>query len=116
PDWVAPGHKHDRHLRGCGLGRECRRGVADDQSYLPAKKVRHQKRQPVSLIRAVLDRDVLALDEASFRPWRNAATLTDVSGPPERNPTTDIAGCCARAASGHAAAPPSVAKKFRRPM
>ena len=24
--------------------------------------------------------------------------------------------CCARAASGHAAAPPSVAKKFRRPM
>src|SRR5262245_29375437 len=32
----------------------------------PAKKVRHQKRQPVSLIRAVLDRDVLALDEACF--------------------------------------------------
>jgi hypothetical protein len=27
------------------------------------------------------------------------------------------AGCCARAASGHAAAaPPSVAKNFRRPM
>jgi hypothetical protein len=24
--------------------------------------------------------------------------------------------CCARAASGHAAAPPSVAKNFRRPM
>jgi len=30
---------------------------------------------------------------------------------------TGIAGCCARAASGHAAAaPPSVAKNFRRPM
>jgi len=27
-----------------------------------------------------------------------------------RNPITGIAGCCARAASGHAAAPPSVAK------
>jgi hypothetical protein len=32
-------------------------------------------------------------------------------------PTTGIADCCARAASGHAAAaPPSVAKNFRRPM
>jgi hypothetical protein len=33
-----------------------------------------------------------------------------------RNPTTGIAGCCARAASGHAAAPPSVTKNFRRSM
>jgi hypothetical protein len=33
------------------------------------------------------------------------------------NPTTGIAGCCALAASGHAtAAPPSVAKNFRRSM
>jgi hypothetical protein len=32
-------------------------------------------------------------------------------------PTTGIADCCARAASGHAAAaPPSVVKNFRRPM
>jgi hypothetical protein len=39
------------------------------------------------------------------------------SGVPEAmNPTTGI-GCCARATSGHvAAAPPSVAKNFRRPM
>jgi hypothetical protein len=27
-----------------------------------------------------------------------------------------IADCCARAASGHAAAPPSAAKNFRRSM
>jgi hypothetical protein len=33
-----------------------------------------------------------------------------------RYPITGIAGCCARAASGHAVAPPSVAKNFRRPM
>jgi hypothetical protein len=33
-----------------------------------------------------------------------------------RNPITGIAGCCARAASGHATAPPSVAKNFRRSM
>src|SRR4029453_18730836 len=65
---VPPGHKDDRNRRGCSLGRERRRGIADDQSYLPAKKIRQQKRQPVSLIldKAVLDSDVLALDEAYF--------------------------------------------------
>jgi hypothetical protein len=35
---------------------------------------------------------------------------------PSRNPITGIADCCARAASGHATAPPSVAKNFRRSM
>jgi hypothetical protein len=32
------------------------------------------------------------------------------------NPITGIAGCCACAASGQAAAPLSVAKNFRRSM
>ena len=32
-----------------------------------------------------------------------------------RNPITGIAGCCARAASGIAAAPPTAAMKSRRP-
>ena len=41
---VASACEDDRHRRGCGLGREGRRGIADDQGYLPAKKVRHQKR------------------------------------------------------------------------
>ena len=31
-----------------------------------------------------------------------------------RNPITGIAGCCARAASGHAAAPPSSPMNVRR--
>jgi hypothetical protein len=67
PDRVAPGHKDDRHRRGCGLGRERRRGIGDDQGYLPAKKVRHQKRQPsLILARVDFDRDILALDEARF--------------------------------------------------
>src|SRR5262249_43095972 len=63
PSLVPTGHEDDRDRRGCGLGRERRRGIADDQGWLPAKKVRHQKRQPVSLTlgRAVLDGDVLAL-------------------------------------------------------
>src|SRR6516225_9004922 len=53
---------------------------------------------------------------ASARPRRNAATrsieaLADVL---LRNPTTGIAACCARAASGHAAAPPSSVMNSRR--
>jgi hypothetical protein len=33
-----------------------------------------------------------------------------------RNPINGIAGCCALAASGHAAAAPNVAKNIRRSM
>src|SRR5262249_45585340 len=64
PDRVAPGRKDDRHRRGCGLGRERRRGIADDQSYLPAKKVRHQRRRIPA--RVEFDPDVLALDKACY--------------------------------------------------
>jgi hypothetical protein len=43
-----------------------------------------------------------------LRPWRNAATTYPYgwSDALLRNPITGIAGCCARAASGHAAVPP----------
>jgi hypothetical protein len=55
----------------------------------------------------VLHRYVLALEVAGF-----------VEALAERgalaNPTTGIAACCARAASGHAAAPPSSVMKSRR--
>ena len=43
-----------------------------------------------------------------FRPWRNAATKC-ANSPGDlglRKPITGIAFCCARAATGHAAAPP----------
>src|SRR5262249_24864402 len=56
---------------------------------------------------------------ASFRPCRKGSTIyaKPVAGVLLRNPATGIAACCARTASGHAAAaPPSVAKDFRRPM
>ena len=39
PDRVAPGRKDDRHRRGCGLGRERRRGIADDHSHRPANQI-----------------------------------------------------------------------------
>jgi hypothetical protein len=61
-----PGHKDDR--RGCGLGRERRRGIAYDQGYLPAKKVRHERRQSILLILGpVFDRDAVAFDVPFFR-------------------------------------------------
>ena len=61
PDRVTPGREYDRNRRGRRFGRERRRSIADDHGHLPIEKVRHQKRQLVSLIRAVLDRDVLAV-------------------------------------------------------
>jgi hypothetical protein len=43
---------------------------------------------------------------ASLTPWRNAATRCPESADVvlRRNPITGIAGCCARAMSGHTAA------------
>ena len=57
---------------------------------------------------AVFDRHVLALDKpASFRP---DGMQPELRARPRRHPLskpiTGIAGCCARAASGHAAAAP----------
>ena len=53
---------------------------------------------------------------ASFRPWRNAVmSAASASDALRRNPTTGIAGCCARAANGHATVPPpSSAMNSRR--
>jgi len=68
---------------------------------------------------AIFDRDVLALDIAGRLEAlaKYAQTIAEISGDAEwRTPITGIADCCARAASGHAAAPPTVAKNFRRAM
>jgi hypothetical protein len=53
---------------------------------------------------------------ASFRPCRNALTryAKPAAGVLLRTPITGIAGCCAFAASGHAAAPPSIVMNVRR--
>jgi hypothetical protein len=57
-----------------------------------------------------------SIKPASFRPLRNASTkradpAADVF---LMNPITGVPGCCARAASGHAAAPPSSVMNSRR--
>ena len=62
---------------------------------------------------------IIEYRSAEGRGERNASkfaafnAIDVVSSTPIRQ---TLPGCCARAASGHAAAPPSVAKKFRRPM
>src|SRR5262249_31969817 len=56
----------------------------------------------------------------SFNPRRRAVSREEASDSGDarfKYPITGIAGCCARAASGHAAAaPPSTASNSRRPM
>jgi hypothetical protein len=56
---------------------------------------------------------------ACFRPSRNAGICwrSDAAALTDMNPTKGIVGCCARAASGHAAAaPPSKVMNSRRLM
>ena len=81
-----------------------------------------QRWQPIiiALSPAVFDRHVSALNVADLAQTAiNAVTSARrASGDvPWRNPTTGIAGCCARAAYGHAAAvPPSSVMNSRRLM
>ena len=84
--------------------------IRDNHGHLSANQIGRQCRQSIVLVfcPTVFDRHVAAFDIAGFtQPWRNARTRSAyTSGDPLlRNPITGIAGCCARAASGHAAAP-----------
>jgi len=48
---------------------------------------------------------------------KTAVTIVSSSSEPAlRKPVYIFTACCARAASGHTAAPPTVAKNFRRSM
>ena len=78
----------------------------------PADQIGRQRRQPIKLIfgPAVFDRDVLGPRCSRFRlrPLRNARrrSVYRVGRSALMKPITGIAGCCERAASGHAAAAP----------
>ena len=121
-DRIATGRKYDRHGRGGSLGRERCIDVRNNDRHRQADQFSDQTRQALELVVSVtvFDRHVLAFDEAgaSFRPCRNAVVRCwkGAAGELRRNPITGIAACCARAASAHAAALPSVAKNFRRPV
>ena len=95
----------------------CRRGDDGDPT---ADQVGRQFRQAIVVIvrPAVFDRHVAALDVAGFAQalaeCRHAICGRRRPTRRSRNPITGIAGCCARAASGHAAALPSPAMNSRR--
>ena len=80
----------------------------DDHRHLAADQIGRQRRQSIVLTfrPAIFDRDVLALDIAGLLQAlaeRGHACAPIVTGRSAwRNPITGIAGCCARAASGHA--------------
>ena len=112
-DRIAAGLEHDRNRRGRRLGREAGSGAAGggDHGNRPADQFGGQRRQPIvlALRPAVFDRDVLALGIAGFaQAFAECRQIGRHAGgaPLSRNPITGIAGCCARAASGHAAAAP----------
>ena len=108
PDRVFSDDENDGDRRGRSLGREGRSGTAgrSDHGDLTANQVGRQRRQSIQLIvgPAILDRDVLALDEAgllqALAECRADDPRTHRAMRLLRNPITGIAGCCARAASG----------------
>ena len=112
-DRVAAGQEDDRNRRGRRLGRQRRRSAArGNHGHLTTNQIGRQRRQSIvlALRPAIFDRHVPALDIAGFaqalaeRAPDGARTGQAIRLP--RNPITGIAGCCARAAIGHAAAAP----------
>ena len=94
----------------------------DDHGDLPPNQIGRQRRQPIAVdpppsgIRS--RRSGPRHSRASLKPLaeaRDAIAHASIGRAPSRNPITGIAGCCARAASGHAtAAPPSSVMNSRR--
>jgi hypothetical protein len=91
--------------------------VAIDGNPL-ADQIGGEFRQPIGLIvrRAVFDRQIAAFNVAHFaQPFAECPQSAAGSGSPtKRNPTTGIAGRCALARTGHAAAPPRNVMNSRR--
>ena len=125
-DRIADRREDDRNRRGrLPWPRDapaCRRASAIT-STLRANQIGRQRRQPIvlALRPAVFDRERSGPRRSRVRcsPARNAVDSARMTGSSAtqapRNPITGIAGCCARAASGHAAAaPPSSVMNSRR--
>ena len=123
PNRIATKEEDDRHGGGRRLGRHNRYVAADgdNASHSPLYELGGERRQPVVMTigPTIIDRDILTLDEAgvvkAMLHDRNERRIGHWLRPLS-SPITGI-GCCARAASGHAAtAPPSAAINSRRPM
>ena len=84
-----------------------------DYRHLTAYQIGCEVGQSVVLVLrpAILDRHILALGEAGFAQaltkGNNGALANGPGDALWRKPTTGIAVCCARAITGHTAAPPT---------
>src|SRR5262245_54793273 len=104
----------DEYERDCGGCRFCSKygGSTSAGEYhgdVPANEIRHQLGNSIELIfrPAVDDRGIVAFHVAGFgeAPPNPRRRSDNASGEREsRKPMTGVVGCCARAASGHAAA------------
>ena len=123
PDRVVADDEDDRDRRGCRLGRQAAAIRRPRRSRRPGGEPGRPPTPAADRLilgPAVLDRDVLALDKAGFlQALAKSAQTVRIAVRAIwllRNPTTGIAGCCARAASGHAtAAPPRSADELASP-
>src|SRR5262249_58392923 len=121
PDRVSADLEDDRNCRSRGLGHKCcwcvgRRG---DDGNSALNQFGCQLRQPIAVILGPVYSVVTfrpSTNPTSLKPCRNASTNSAESSRAVllRNPTTGIEYCCARAASGHAAAPASPVMNSRR--
>src|SRR5262249_5091188 len=113
-DWVTPDVEHDRDRRRCRFRRGCSGPTKGGNHCYPAtSSAASDGTSPYCSV----DRSSIAtlrpsIWPSSLKPLRNAAV--HLSPALLRKPTTGIAGCCARAASGDAAAATSSAIKSRR--
>ena len=122
PHRIAGGREHDRNGRGRGLGRERRRARWSRQSPRPGGEPDRppapadgRTGRPPSDIRSPRSGPRHSRLRPDLDGTRARAARTRSAEAPLRNPITGIAGCCARAASGHAAAaPPSSVMNSRR--
>ena len=114
-DRIEPAEKNDRNRRGCRLGYLSRGPIRGNHGHLPTNKVGGQRRQSIVLDCPPSD---IRWRRSCRRRSRSRSGLdgTRANGAPTgradrcvpRNPITGIAGCCARATTGHdAAEPPS---------
>ena len=123
PDRVFADDEDDRDRRGCRLGRQRRQGASGrgDHGDPPANQFGRQRRQPIDIdsrpsgIRSPRSRPRHSRSPSGPGEMRADGPRTPSGDVASRNPITGIAGCCARAASGHAAAaPPSSVMNSRR--
>src|SRR5262245_5911297 len=124
--WIVGSGVHENANAPHPLGRRLRprrerprRRAADERDELASSWVEHgllPGTRCASLPQAQDAPEAPAGQPISLRPLRKAATRdADASREPGlTRPMTGTAGCCARAATGHAAAPPSSVMNSRR--